>query len=144
MQLAQIHSFRGMPGRADDAASDAALARQALEYFEKAYSLTADPLQRSYLLSDLAKAAMDSGDRAKAKEYATQNLAAAKSHPKDWNCGNAIYNGNCILGRVALAGGDVESAKAYLLAAGQTPGSPQLNSFGPNMTLARDLLAKGE
>lgn len=35
-------------------------------------------------------------------------------------------------------------AKTYLMAAGRTPGSPQLNSFGPNMSLAKDLLASGE
>jgi hypothetical protein len=31
-----------------------------------------------------------------------------------------------------------------LIAAGKTPGSPQLNSFGPNMALAKDLLEKSE
>ena len=33
---------------------------------------------------------------------------------------------------------------AYLIEAGRTPGSPQLNSFGPNMLLAKELLEKGE
>ena len=31
-----------------------------------------------------------------------------------------------------------------LIAAGRTPGSPQLNSFGPDMTLASELLELGE
>ncbi len=31
-----------------------------------------------------------------------------------------------------------------MLAAGQSPGSPQMNSFGPNMSLARDLLKAGD
>ncbi len=34
--------------------------------------------------------------------------------------------------------------KKYLIAAGKSPGSPQMDSFGPNMTLAKDLLEKGE
>ncbi|HEV3240561.1 MAG TPA: RNA polymerase subunit sigma-24, partial [Casimicrobiaceae bacterium] len=35
-------------------------------------------------------------------------------------------------------------AKQFLLKAGATRGSPQLDSFGPNMSLAKDLLEKGE
>jgi len=38
-----------------------------------------------------------------------------------------------------LKEGKVEDAKHYLLEAGKTPGSPQLNSFGPDMSLAEEL-----
>jgi hypothetical protein len=59
--------------------------------------------------------------------------------------GNAIFYGNMVLGRVVLSRDHkVDSAKSYLLAAGRTRGSPQLNSFGPNMSLAKDLLLAGE
>ena len=40
--------------------------------------------------------------------------------------------------------GRVADAVTFLRASGETPGSPQLNSFGPNMSLARDLLMQGE
>jgi hypothetical protein len=43
-----------------------------------------------------------------------------------------------------LRQGNAAEAKNYLLAAGQTPGSPQRDSFGPNMALAKELLEKGE
>ena len=35
-------------------------------------------------------------------------------------------------------------AKLRLLASGRTKGSPTLDSFGPNMSLAKDLLERGE
>ena len=61
-----------------------------------------------------------------------------------WNYGNRVHHGNLVLGRIALAEGNVKAAKFRLTAAGNTPGSPQLNSFGPNMTLAKDFLERGE
>jgi hypothetical protein len=49
-----------------------------------------------------------------------------------------------VLGRIALQQGDAVQAGEYLLRAGATPGSPQLNSFGPNTKLAQELLEKGQ
>ena len=99
---------------------------------------------KSYLLNDLTKSAFDAADTAKARMYAEQVLQEASSSKMDWNSGNDIFFGNLILGRLALKAGDVEQAKHYLIEAGKTPGSPQLNSFGPNMMLAKELLEKGE
>jgi hypothetical protein len=49
-----------------------------------------------------------------------------------------------VLGLVALRQGSVANAKQYLLESGKTTGSPQLDSFGPDFTLAKELLQKGE
>lgn len=71
-------------------------------------------------------------------------LLQGNTDKTSWNYGNMVYEGNQLLGLAALREGKVAPAKKYLLAAGKTPGSPQLNSFGPEMTLAQELLKKGE
>ena len=78
----------------------------------------------------------------KAETYSRQLLAMAPKHPDDWNYGNALFFGNLVLGRISVRRGNLPQAGEYLLAAGKTPGSPQLDSFGPNMSLARDLLVQ--
>lgn len=97
-----------------------------------------------YQLSSLAKRAFNAGETDKAEAYAKQLLSQAPQYRGDWNYGNAIFFGNFVLGRVSLSKGDVKQADHYLLASAKTPGSPQLDSFGPNMTLAKELLDKGE
>jgi tetratricopeptide (TPR) repeat protein len=104
----------------------------------------ADDEHRFYELGALATSAFEAGETAKAQQYASELLLSAPKFKNNWNYGNALYQGNVVLGRVALARGDLAGAKEHLLAAGQTPGSPQLDSFGPNMTLAQELLEKGE
>jgi hypothetical protein len=49
-----------------------------------------------------------------------------------------------VLGRIALSKGDLKSAAQYLIRSGGTPGSPQLDTFGPDMRLARKLIQHGE
>ena len=96
---------------------------------------------RFYALGPAAKSACDVGEKEQAKQEADELLSLATKYPKDWNYGNAVHDGNVVLGRIALEQGDVAGASRHLIDAGKTPGSPQLNSFGPNMTLARDLIA---
>jgi TonB family protein len=100
--------------------------------------------ERFSALPGLAKAALDAGSLDKAASYAHELLQQAEANTDAWNYGNAIHDGNMVLGLVALRSGDVAQAKRYLQAAGKTTGSPQLNSFGPNMRLAKELLEKGE
>lgn len=84
------------------------------------------------------------GDLGTAKSLSEELLNLSEEYTDNWNFGNAIHDGNIVLGIVALSEGKIEKAKEYLLIAGDTPGSPQLDSFGPNMRLAREMLKKGE
>ena len=120
-------------------AGDQQTAIDALSALEKSL-VGIDPMSRFYKLSDVAKAALLAGNPDKARQYANELLQMALEVGRDWNYGNAVHHGNLVLGHVALLDGNMEAAEAYLLKAGQTPGSPQLNSFGPNMQLAKELL----
>jgi len=111
-------------------------AKDGLAAFERSLGNVKD---RGDLLPDAAKAAFDAGDLAKARAYAEEVLAGDNQED-----GQKVHHGNLILGRIALRAGDVAKAREHLLAAGKTPGSAPLNSFGPNMALAKELLEKGE
>lgn len=71
-------------------------------------------------------------------------LSRVDEFKSDWDYGNANHYAHLVLGKVALFLGRIDEANLHLLAAGQVPGSPQLNSFGPNMALAKDLLERGQ
>lgn len=120
-----------------------AAARRELELRERAHGLTSDLQRRFYQLDNLAENALRAGQPERAALYAEETLRAASTCERDWNYGNAIYAANEILGRIALQQGDVEEAKRRLIAASTSPGSPQLNSFGPGFELASDLAARG-
>lgn len=79
-----------------------------------------------------------------AKKYADECLQMANSYKSSFDYGNALHHAHLVLGRVHLFQKDLTGAKQELELAAQTPGSPQLASFGPNMTLAKELLEKGE
>ncbi|MBU2528365.1 RNA polymerase subunit sigma-24 [bacterium] len=116
------------------------IAKQALDEYEKAMKLTDNNFKRSFVLTEVAKVAFESGEYDKAELFALELL----SNKHNWDLGEAVHHGNLILGRIELKRGEVEKAKEYLINAGKTKGSASLNSFGPNMALAKELLDKGE
>ncbi len=106
----------------------------------------ATPLDRFLRLPALAKAAFNAGDLIKATAYANESLDPPPSSllsPIRRN-GDGVHDGNMVLGLVAMKRGDVAAAKHYLLEAGKTTGSGSLDSFGPNMMLAKALAEAGE
>jgi len=119
-------------------------ASEALARYEQLLSGTAGQAKRLYLITKIAPTALAAGETAKATAYSQSLLSQAPEMPNDWNYGNAIHVAHLVLGHIALSSGDVAEAKRQLLQAGDTTGSPQLNSFGPNMRLAQELLAKEE
>ena len=106
-----------------------------------------EPYLEFYDLTDVARKAVRSNDPKLIHHglpAAHRILDLAPRFVDDWNYGNAVHYGNLALGRYSLEAGDLAQARSRLLAAGRTPGSPQLDSFGPDMTLAEELLARGE
>ena len=136
-QLGQLHRLDMGGGLRE---LDAEAAARALAQFERAYELLGAGGGDS-LLRYLAETALAAGQPEKARNYADAMLG---NDAKGWNLGNRIHHGHLTLGRIALAEGNLEEAKNRLLKAGETPGSPQLNSFGPKMDLAKALLERGE
>jgi hypothetical protein len=119
-------------------------ALEALAKYEQLLITTSDQAKRFYLTTKAAPTALEAGETTKASLYSQALLQQAAQMPNDWNYGNAIHVAHLVLGEIALSRGDLGEAKIQLLKAGETPGSPQLDTFGPNMRLAQQLLAKGE
>ena len=101
-------------------------------------------MNRFYELSAKIRNAYQTEEYDETKILAFEYLNAASQNKGDWNYGNAIHVANIFLGLVALRESEIVKAKDCLIEAGNSPGSPQLNSFGPNMTLAKELLEIGE
>jgi hypothetical protein len=92
-----------------------------------------------------ARAAFELGAFEKARTYANKGLESVKALRPGMAAiigGPAVFYGHIVLGRLALAGGDAATARGELVLAGQSRGSPELNTFGPTMRLAYDLLSR--
>jgi hypothetical protein len=102
---------------------------------------------RSWFVPRLREAASDLAlalghvDRARrhAEEMLVSNAGdASRRH------GDAAHDGHLMLGRIALAVGDVARARAHLILAGEVGATGFVRSFGPDLRLAKEMLARGE
>lgn len=101
-------------------------------------------LERFYRLEEQMREAYDRRDDAALKARADEYLDLAAVYRCNWNYGNAIHDANRYLGLVSLRSGDLTQAATFLQRSGKSTGSPQLNSFGPDLSLANELLKQGQ
>ena len=120
------------------------LAASAYQNFERAYRLQNHDQEKRILISQLATSALEAGEVQKAQVWALEALDDAKNAKSDWSVADSVHHAHIILGRIALRSGDLAEARAHLIQAARSEGSPVLGSFGPNMMLAKELLEKGE
>lgn len=102
---------------------------------------------RSYKLMYLMEAAYNTKRQKEAEIYAKKLLEFAEkieNPSKSYSFGKFTHKANTMLGKIALDNSDIESAKFHLIESAKIKGSPALNSFGPNMSLAKKLLLRGE
>ncbi len=119
-------------------------AQQSLDRAAKELAAAKTPEERFYALNSAAKESFNAGKVEDARRYAQELMTLLPNFQGNWNYGNAVQDANVVLGRIAVREGRIEDAKRYLIEAGKSPGSPQMDSFGPNVSLAKDLLEKGE
>lgn len=118
--------------------------RRAFIEMQEAIRKIKTPARKRYLYDDLAEIAFDLGEWAIAEKTAKKSVSLAGKFESDWYDGNAVHDGNCILGRIALRNGKMRKAVFHLDEAGKTRGSPQLDSFGPNLVFAQEMLRTGQ
>jgi tetratricopeptide (TPR) repeat protein len=136
-QLAMFYMMKARDPRSTDAA---AAAKSALAQYDVLLK-SADERARPRVLDQAAEACLLAGDDERAAKLAEELLKTSVGDP---GYGEWIHEGHRILGHVALNGDKVDVAKAELLKAGKTEGSRSLESMGPQLTLAKALLEKGE
>ena len=124
-------------------AAKMAYASKSLVSYKKALASTSDSLARFGLTISIATAAVEAGNLMTAGKAAKSLLRRALQHKNSYQYGNGIHCGHVVLGKIAFAQNRLKTAVSQLMAAGRTPGSPQLNSFGPDFSLAQSLLAIG-
>ncbi len=109
--------------------------RVKVQFLSKAVDV-ANKNQRLRILGALADAEFLAAEDAAAERDANGMLQSADP--------DTIFSAHTLLGRLALDRGDVDAAKKHLLDSARSNGSPMLNNLGPKMTLAQELLDRGE
>jgi hypothetical protein len=101
-------------------------------------------LSAFYDIPSKMAAAQKANDLKRVSSLANEYLSEAAHYRCNWNYGNAIHDANVVLGMHAIEQKNIAIAAAHLRAAGASPGSPQLNSFGPTLILAKAVLDAGD
>lgn len=140
VRLAELFEARA----AAHADAAAACYAQAIDARQTAYKLAPEGVERFHVLIGIPWDTLGAGDTIAAKRSAGQLLAVAADFKADPAYGEAVHRADVVLGHAALAVQQVERADGYLAAAAAVPFSPRLDAAGPDTSLAKALLDKGE
>lgn len=101
------------------------------------------PRMRCWWLIDACKDAFDSAQFSMAYSLATELLSVGLETCPVHAYGDACHDANMVLGRLAVRRGEIDLALVHLAKSARCVSSPKLSTFGPNLSLARDLLEAG-
>ncbi len=99
---------------------------------------------RASFLPNLTCLSWLAGQYEKTKSYADESATIGGGLTGVDDKHLVLYWGYHFLGLLASAANDFDSAKSYLIRSGEVAGGPALAITGPNMTLAKVLLERGE
>jgi len=116
---------------------------EAVLSIKKAMTLEPSANKQKHLKLHLVQHAYSAGEYATAADAAKELLSLNDAEPELWKDGQIEHDCNSILGLIAIQNGDIVGAKNHLTLAGQSSGSPALGSFGPDFSLAYELLNEG-
>lgn len=94
-------------------------------------------------LGGVARQCFIAGQYTDAQKYAQDWLGLLPNFRASPQYGTAAHDANVILGRIAVRDGRLDDAKRHLMESVRTPGPRQVD-YGPDMSLAKALLEKGE
>jgi tetratricopeptide (TPR) repeat protein len=118
-------------------------AEMSLRYARAALNLAHSHYRKIDATTLAMQACYNVGNFASAKAYASSVIALLPSSDPEGDI-DARYSSRMMRGLVALHNKDVKLAVHYLLLSGRISGSAVLDSFGPSMQLADQLLKAGE
>jgi hypothetical protein len=125
-----------------DGAARKQIAQDAIKWLELALRLEADAHARFTIVRTIAVFALEAEEFDIAKSRAKQMVKGGKNL-YDFEISNSTHHGNIILGRLAFRSGNLALAEEHLLKSADIESSPQLSSFGPTMSLAKELVEAG-
>ena len=142
-KLGHLYHLQG-EGRTTPAGDSRLWAQKALAEFEAAAEVSTNKTLQHSTSADFAVTAFDAGDYDKARRYAAALLQHGQNKEgQSMDPSGDLHHAHLVLGLLSLRAGDTAGAEGHLLAMGRVSGSPSLDTFGPNMRLAGELLKVG-
>ncbi len=142
LDIARIIQYNVNP-ESGPSVANANVAKHALKYAQMSFNLAKSNEDKLDVIDQLMMDAYYSQNYPLANEYALMvNKYIPSWDPISHN--DVIYHSYMMQGLVALRNKNISAADHFLLKSGQTSGSAPLDSFGPNMMLAEQLLRNGQ